>query len=270
MDGSVFGRYRITQKIGEGGITEVWAATHEAMQREVVIKLLQPEMSAQQDIVKRFFSEAQATACIDHPGIVKVFDVGYARDGRAYISMEKLSGESLEQRLQRQNFLAVQVALRLIRQLAGAVGAAHKRKIIHRDLNPSNVFIVSDPEVPGGERIKVVDFGLAGLIESRSSQLITRGMVLGTPAYMAPEQRCNPAAAQAPSHLYSIGCILYRSLTGRPPYGIGGFDATAEHPSSQLLPPYYLRSDMPREIDELVMSLLAEAPEQRPQTCAEL
>jgi eukaryotic-like serine/threonine-protein kinase len=209
MEGLVLGRYRITHKIAEGGMAEVYAAKHELMGRDAAVKLLLPEMSVRHDIVKRFFNEAQIAASIEHPGIVKVLDVGYTQDGRAYLVMEMLSGEPMSARLMHTGAQPLDTARLWIRQLAGALGAAHARGIVHRDLKPSNLFLVPDPEVASGERVKVLDFGLAKLAEHGGSVLTAEGTTFGTPAYMAPEQCRNAAGVDARADLYAVGCIFY-------------------------------------------------------------
>lgn len=250
---------------------EVYAATHELMDREAVVKVLLPEMSVNQAMVKRFFHEAQAAAQIQHPGIVEVFDFGYAEDGRAYLVMEMLRGETLNDRLHRASALSIEQAVLVIRQLAGAVGAAHELGIVHRDLKPDNIFIVPDPEVHGGERVKVLDFGLAKLAVRNPGSLATMsGAVFGTPAYMAPEQCYDAATVDHRADIYSIGCIFYKCLCGAPPFGTGGLDVLAAHLRDPVVPPRQIRSSVPPHIDALILRLLEKQPERRVQSCDEL
>ena len=157
------GAYRVLRQIGQGGMGAVWLAEHTMLGRQTAIKVLHPAFSAQPDIVGRFFNEAKAATAISDPGIVQIFDFGHHVDGSAYIVMELLIGESLDERLKRSGTLVLADVVRLIRQVAGSLGAAHARGIVHRDLKPENLYVVPDPEVSGGERAKILDFGIAKL-----------------------------------------------------------------------------------------------------------
>src|SRR5690606_8258044 len=142
MVGLICGRYRITAKLGEGGMAEVYAATHELIDRDAAVKLLQARVPVDPSMITRFLQEAQAASAIAHPGIVDIYDAGYTADGRAYIVMERLHGETLGARLRRKGRLSIDETTTLMRQLAGVMHAAHARRIIHRDLKPDNLFIV--------------------------------------------------------------------------------------------------------------------------------
>jgi tRNA A-37 threonylcarbamoyl transferase component Bud32 len=271
MQGTMFGRYRVVDKLAQGGMGAVYTAIHELMNREVVVKILLPEMSADKSIVKRFFNEAQAAASIQHPGIVAVLDVGYADDGRAYIVMEKLPGESLQARLDRMRRLEPAHASALMRQLAGAVGAAHERGIVHRDLKPANVFVVPDPEVPGGERIKVLDFGLAKLLIGRGSLATHTGSIFGTPAYMAPEQCMDAGAVDHRADLYAIGCMFYACVCGRPPFVSNNpMQVMLAHMNETAPPPRSLQPALPPYHEGLILNLMQKRPDDRLPSCAAL
>src|SRR5262245_15054167 len=182
---NTFGVYRIQHKLGEGGMGAVYMAEHSLLGRRAAIKVLHAAFSMRQDIVERFFNEARAASSIADPGIVQIFDFGY-QDGIAYIVMEFLDGEPLEARLRRLGRLALVDALCLARQLALSLQAAHARGVIHRDLKPDNVLVVPDAEVPGGERAKILDFGIAKLTDTSPDRQRTQtGMVMGTPLYMS-------------------------------------------------------------------------------------
>src|SRR5262249_8441880 len=153
------------------------------------IKLLRPELSTDPDLVRRFFNEARAATHIRHPGIVKIFDFGNLPDGSAYFVMEYLEAESLAARLARRGRLPPADILATVRQTGGPLAAAHQAGIVHRDLKPDNLFFVADPDIPGGERVKILDFGIAKLAgELRASMMTRQGSLLGTPQYMSPEQ----------------------------------------------------------------------------------
>ncbi len=249
----------------------VFRATHALLGRPAAIKLLRPELSRNQDIVNRFFNEARAATAIRHPGIVEIYDFGYVEDGSAYIAMELLNGEALATRLAARRVLPANEALWLVRQIAGALGAAHACGIVHRDLKPDNVFLVRDPEMPTGERIKLLDFGIAKLSVDPGHASSTRtGAVMGTPTYMAPEQ-CRGVTVDLRADLYSLGCMLFEMLSGRVPFaGEGVGDVLAAH--IHVAPPT-LRSlgvELIPEAEALVMQLLAKDPGHRPQSADQL
>jgi tRNA A-37 threonylcarbamoyl transferase component Bud32 len=270
MEGRRIGRYRITSKLAEGGMGAVYLATHELMGREVVIKVLLPEMSTQRDMVQRFFNEARATANLEHPGIVAIFDLDHADDGRAYIVMERLRGETLHARLRRSKRLPVEQAIDVARQLASALGAAHEQGITHRDLKPGNIFVIPDRETPGRERIKVLDFGVAKLAMHQSSLVTHQGTIFGTPPYMAPEQCVDAATVDHRADLYAVGCILYECLCGRPPFVGSAIEVLAAQLRDVPAPPRSRISEVPPWLDGLVMRLLEKTPERRVQSCGEL
>src|SRR5262245_19155259 len=161
--GDKLGSYLVTAKISEGGMGVVYRAEHGILGRSAAIKVLLPTYSQNRDVVQRFFNEARATTAIKHPGIVEIYDFGYRDDGRAFIVMELLAGESLAMRLPRVGRLDEDRALALVRGIAGALAAAHDAGIVHRDLKPDNIFLVPDAELPSGERPKLLDFGIAKL-----------------------------------------------------------------------------------------------------------
>ena len=204
----------------------VFLGEHTLIGRHAAIKVLLPELSSKRESVDRFFNEARATTAISDPGIVQVFDFGFTADNTAYIVMELLDGEQLNLRLARLGALAPSDALRITRQVAGSLGAAHAAGIVHRDLKPENLFMIRDPEAPGGERPKILDFGIAKLGDDVPDRIRTRtGAVMGTPVYMSPEQ-CNGAASvDHRADIYSLGCVLFHLLTGRPPFDLPGVGA---------------------------------------------
>ncbi|HEX2691149.1 MAG TPA: serine/threonine-protein kinase, partial [Kofleriaceae bacterium] len=254
----VIGQYRVTGLIGQGGMGAVYAAEHALLGRPAAIKVLLPDLSQKQDIVLRFFNEARAATAIRHPGIIEIYDFGWTPEGAAFIVMEHLEGETLGRRLARGG-LRWQAALAIARQIAGALAAAHGKGIVHRDLKPDNIFLVPDPEVPGGERIKLLDFGIAKLAGDTSPTMnVTRtGAVMGTPTYMAPEQ-CRGVAVDHRADLYALGCVVFELCSGRPPFvGEGTGDVLAAHihvPAPSLAS---LGIEVPRAVEDLVQQLLA-------------
>jgi serine/threonine-protein kinase len=265
MIGQILGGYRVIEQLGTGGMGVVYVAQHELIGKRAAVKVLLPELSRDAAVVRRFFNEARAATQVRHPGIVEVFDFGHT-DGIAYIVMELLHGETLSARVRRQGRVPVTTSIRLVQQIAGALGAAHTAGIVHRDLKPENVFIVRDPDVTGGERAKVLDFGIAKLAGDMSAEeLKTRtGAVMGTPRYMAPEQCRGAREVDHRADLYALGCIFYELLCGRPPFlekGIG--DLFAAHMFMPPQQPSTFEPSVPSALDAVILNLLAKAPEQR-------
>jgi eukaryotic-like serine/threonine-protein kinase len=271
MEGAAIGPYRITAKIGEGGMGTVWVGEHTLLGRRAAIKVLLPEFTSREEIVQRFFNEARAVTAISDPGIVQVFDFGHAL-GSAYIVMELLEGEAMDARLRRIGRFAPVDAVRLIAQVAISLGAAHAKGVIHRDLKPENIFIVGDPAVTGGERTKILDFGIAKLAGNETSGLKTRtGMVMGTPVYMSPEQCRGASTIDARSDIYTLGCVMFTMVCGRPPFES---DATGDliimHVRDAPPAPSSLVPGLPPELDAFLARCLEKDPNRRFQTTAEL
>jgi tRNA A-37 threonylcarbamoyl transferase component Bud32 len=268
--GTLLGNYRVVQQLSEGGMGVVYLAHHEALARRVVVKVLQPGLCDDADMVQRFFNEARAATAIRSPGIVQVFDFGVTPDQRAYFVMELLEGESLAARLKRRRY-DFAGCCRLGRQLANVLHAAHAAGIIHRDLKPANLFLVPDPEVAGGERVKVLDFGIAKLVgEARSAGVQTAtGLVMGTPYYMSPEQCRSASAADVRSDIYSLGCILFEVACGRPPFLFTGISDIVTAHLHQLPPrPHQLAPGVSLGLSALIEQMLAKHPDARPQSMA--
>jgi serine/threonine-protein kinase len=248
----------------------VYVGRHETLGHRDVVKVLRSEMSRNTEIVRRFFNEAQAATAIRNPGIVQVFDFGTTRDGHAYFVMELLEGQTLGERLAARKLEIVECC-RIARQIANVLQSAHEAGITHRDLKPDNLFLVPDPEVIGGERVKVLDFGIAKLAgELQAARVETRvDVVMGTPSYMSPEQCRGARAVDSRSDIYALGCILFKMVAGHAPFlGPGTGDIIGAHlhvPPPDLLS---LAPEAPPELAALVAKMLAKQPEGRPQTMA--
>jgi serine/threonine-protein kinase len=302
MVGQVIGSYQITRMIGRGGMGEVFEAVHMKVGRKVAIKIVHAQLAKNPQVTKRILTEAIAAGTIDHPGVVSVMEVGCTDDGLAYIVMEYLDGTTLSQRIgqlfrgdsdgvplanetiisrpcapgERAPSQGV-FALRIASQLALTLCAIHQKGIIHRDLKPDNVFLVSDPAVPGGERAKIFDFGIAKLLSvpnlpSRGAlpgladpPRTALGTVLGTPVYMAPEQWRGLTNVDHRVDVYALGEILFELCTGKPPFGaqiIG--ELMRQHlrePPPRL---DQITSWAPLALSELVDKMLAKEPVERP------
>jgi formylglycine-generating enzyme required for sulfatase activity/tRNA A-37 threonylcarbamoyl transferase component Bud32 len=273
MIGQILGSYRLTGRVGAGGMGVVYTAEHTVIGKRAAVKVLLPEFSRDADLVRRFLNEATATTRIRHPGIVEVFDYGHHIDGSVFIIMEFLEGEPLATRLDRVGRLSPHVGIKLLHQIAGALGAAHAAGIIHRDLKPDNIFICPDPDVTGGERAKVLDFGVAKLsgdAAANKSHTVT-GAILGTPRYMAPEQCRGANTVDHRVDLYALGCIGYAMMCGRPPFleeGLG--DLLVAHMFNEPPRPTDLEPSISPPIEAVLLQLLAKDPTRRFQSAADV
>ncbi len=264
------GQYRILRPIGAGGMGTVFLGEHQLIGSRAAVKVLHPSLSVHKQIVDRFFTEARAMASIHDPGITQVFDFGYTVDGTAYIVMEYLEGEPLSARLDRLGVLPVGHALRIARQIAGSLEAAHANGVVHRDLKPDNIFLIRDPEALGGARTKILDFGICKLGVGGDARVTQTGVMLGTPVYMSPEQCRDSATIDHRSDIYGLGAVLFHMLTGRPPFdhdSVGELIAAHLHETPQR-PGHY--ADLHETIDALVMACLAKDPSERFQSMADL
>ncbi|HVV86153.1 MAG TPA: protein kinase [Kofleriaceae bacterium] len=272
MLGQRIGAYTIERKLGEGGMGVVYAASQDGCLRQVAVKVLLADVSRDQALVQRFFNEVRATTAIEHPSIVQIHGFDYAPSGAAYLVMELLAGETLSGRLERIPRLSVAMAVTFARQIATALVAAHDAGIIHRDLKPDNVFVVPDPEAPGGERIKLLDFGIAKLAHDTIGHAGTiTGMLMGSPHYMSPEQCEDAGAVDQRTDLYSLGCILFQMLTGRPPF-VADKPVRLISMHLQTPPPDLatLVPGIPSDVDALVRRLLSKSPDERPRTARDV
>ena len=258
--------YRLTEELGRGGTGTVYAAQHERTGQRVAIKVLLPELSKSRQAVARFFHEARSAASVHDPGIVAVYDSGYAEDGSAFIVMELLEGESLASRIARPPRVSWALLRDLGVEIARVVGAAHARQIVHRDLKPDNVFLVHEDARRAGARVKVLDFGMAKLNPDAGpySFVTEKGALIGTPMYMSPEQ-CRGGEVDARTDIYALGCMLYELACGHPPFVQGGLGLIlGAHVYSPVPPPRALVPELPQALEQLLMRTLEKAPDKRP------
>lgn len=220
----VSGRYKVLRPLGEGGMGQVYLALHEAIEKQIALKVLRPEYSAKEDIVTRFQQEAISASRIKHPNVLEVFDFGTLDNGCAYLAMEYLAGNDLADELCENGYLETHRAMRLMLQVCKALAAAHKAGVVHRDMKPDNIFLLKSDD--SDEMVKIVDFGIAQLRSSNEEEaksqrprrrLTKTGMIFGTPEYMAPEQAAGKKADQRVD-IYACGIILFEMLTGAVPF----------------------------------------------------
>jgi formylglycine-generating enzyme required for sulfatase activity len=263
--GQVIGNYEIVAELGQGGMGTVYRAEHVKDRRLVAaVKIL--AKSADRNAMQRFFDEAAAAGRIEHASTVKVLDVGTLDDGRAYLIMELLRGEALAARIQT-GPLTIEATLDVAIQIASALAATHRAGIVHRDLKPENLFLVRDHGHSIGERVRVLDFGIAKLDDSPHE---TRG-AMGTPLYMAPEQWRNAADVDARSDIYALGCVIYAMLVGRPPFEGESVGALCAAHLQQIAPSLAeARPEVPSGLEMLVNEMLAKKLDDRPQDMSEV
>ncbi len=261
------GRYEIGDRLGSGGMSNVYTATDLILERTVAVKILAEHLSDDERFVARFRREALAVAKLIHPNIVQVYDTGID-DGRHYMVMEYVEGRSGAQILQRQGPLDFETAAEVGIQACAGLDYAHRRGIIHRDVKPGNLMIVGGP-VGGGEMtVKLTDFGIARAIEQ--TRITQVGSVVGTAAYLSPEQVRGEEATPA-TDVYALGVVLYQFLTGRLPYeGSSLAELAVRQQNEQPLPPSTYNDEVPETLGAAVLRALEGDPDRRYASADEL
>jgi Serine/threonine protein kinase len=261
--GHLFGNYRIVRLLGEGGFGEVYLAENPLIERRAAVKVLHTALAQDAELVRRFLNEARAASAIRHRNIIEVFDAGVTPEGAPYILMEFLEGVSLQKRLADVGRLALPQALEIARQAGSALAAAHAAGIVHRDLKPENMFLVPEAGAPGGERVKILDFGIAKIVRSSGTGGTLRtqtGLIMGSPAYMSPEQCKDSADVDLRSDVYSFATIVYEMLAGRTPYlAASGTEMLIMHLTGTPRPLREWAADVPAHVDAAVMRALSRA-----------
>ena len=259
------GQYRLRQRIGAGGMGEVYLAEHQLLKRPCAVKLIRPDDVADPNALARFEREVQLTATLSHPNTVEVYDYGRTEDGTFYYVMEYLPGLSLEELVERHGPLPPGRVVYLLRQVCQALREAHAAGLIHRDIKPANIFAARR----GGmdDVAKLLDFGLvrpAGGGRPRA-HLSEEGQILGTPLYMSPEQATSGGRElDERSDIYSLGAVAYFLLTGRPPFdGEDGIAVLIAHARDPVVPPVAVRPGIPEDLERVVLRCLAKDPADR-------
>ena len=263
--GDRIGPYRIERQIGRGGMSTVYEATHVPLDRTVALKVLLPALARDQAFVARFLAEARSAARLDYPHIVPVYDCGEL-DGVNYIAMKLLTGHDLKQVLEERREsargpMAIDRSVGIAIQAAVALDYAHRHHVVHRDVKPANIYL--DPN----DRVTLVDFGIARALDVSSITLT--GTLMGTPAYMSPEQ-AQAKVVDDRSDVYSLGVVLYEMLTGAPPFQGSPQTVMHAHVVSAPPPPAAIRPEIASDLEQIVLRALAKDPAQRFATSADL
>jgi serine/threonine-protein kinase len=261
------GQYRLKQRLGSGGMGEVYLAEHALLRRPCALKLIRPERAGDEQHLRRFEREVQAMATLTHPSTVEIYDYGHAADGTFYYVMEYLPGLNLDQLVQRHGPLPPARAVHLLRQVCGALAEAHAVGLVHRDIKPGNILACER----GGRHdvAKLLDFGLVQTHNlagsgAEATRLTQTGAIAGTPAYMAPEQAAGKMDLDARADIYSLGAVAYFLLTGRPPFVRETPLLTLlAHLTDSLPPPRELRPDLPADLEAVVLRCLEKDPTPR-------
>ncbi len=269
--GDTLGSYRIVGHVGQGGMAAVYTGEHVVVRHRVAIKVIHPRHLDNARMAQRFLNEARAVAAIRHPGIVEFYDFGVADDGRAYIVMELLAGQTLARRLD-DGAIPVRRALAFGRQMSSALGAAHERGIVHRDLTPANVFLVPDPDVTFRERAKILDFGISKQVTAEHREEVTgSGVVIGTPAHMSPEQCRGDRELDGRSDVYALGVLLYQMVTGRLPFDAENTDEIVTHQLfHQCTPAAEVDARIPVDVSDVIARCMVKDRTRRYASMADL
>jgi serine/threonine-protein kinase len=271
----LLGKYKVTREIGRGGMAAVYEAVHISLNKRIAIKILAAELAASTVVIERFFREARAAASVKSPHIVEVYDSGRLDDGRPFIAMELLEGESLYDRMARVRIIDIPTTIRVTQHCAKGLMKAHAAGIVHRDLKPENIFLTHDDN--GDDLSKILDFGLAKFYapvttDEKTARLTREGAVFGTPAYMSPEQVKGQGNVDHRADLWALGCMVYECLIGRPVWNTDqGVAMTFAAIAAANIPvPSKQRPDLPATLDEWFKKALERDPDDRFQTAKEL
>jgi serine/threonine-protein kinase len=265
-------RYVLEEKVGQGGMGAVYRAKHTEIGKQVAIKILLEKYAEKDQVVARLRQEARLASSIGHEHIIDITDIGYTNDGRTFVVMEYLEGMSLGQRIAHNGPLERSCAIRIARQVASALAAAHDKDIVHRDIKPENVFLLKRK---GLDFAKVVDFGISKAMvndpENESPRLTQTGMVLGTPLYMSPEQARGDEGLDHRIDIYALGVIMYEMVTGEVPHrGSNYLNVLSQIVTNEVISPSSRRQDLDADFEAVILKAMAKDRDERYQTMEEL
>ena len=265
---TIEGKYKLTARLGEGGMSVVYRARRVRIGDEVAVKILLEKLASDDAALARFRREARAAAMVHHPNVITIHDFGEPREGEAnaFIVMEFVKGTPMRDLLHSVGQFPIERASRMMRSICAAVGAAHRQGMVHRDLKPENILVVAPDVDYEFENVKLVDFGFAKLV---SEEKVASGTVIGTPFYMSPEQ-CLGEPLDTRSDVYSLGAMFYEMLSGRPPFKADTVSGIITKQLSEPPPPFSTSLGIPRRVSMGIMHALAKDPDARPQNATEL
>ena len=260
------GKYELTARLGEGGMSVVYRARRVHIGDEVAVKIMQRRFVSDEAALTRFRREARAAAMLHHPNVITIHDFGETGDDKApaYIVMEFVKGTPLRDLVKNEDRLSVERASRLMRGICAGVGAAHRQGVVHRDLKPENIIVLAPHEGEKYESVRVLDFGLAKLLADAHT-----GTVVGTPYYMSPEQ-CLGDTLDPRSDVYSLGAMFYEMLSGKRPFVADTVSGNVNKHLYEEPPPLPEELNIPRRVSAAIMRALAKNPDDRPQNATEL
>ncbi len=261
----IHSRYRLLRLIGTGTSGAVWAARNELIERDVALKIMEPEVMSDKVLLHRFFNEAKAIGRVKHPSIVGIFDLGQAEDGSPFLVLELLDGEPLNTRIQREGCIEPETLTDVCAGVARALDLAHQQSIIHRDMKPANIFLHRTST--GGLRGKILDFGISKVLTSSGANfsLTKTGTVVGSPAYMSPEQAAGRDDLDGRADVWSLGVVLHEALTGVLPHEAPNYNALMVRILTQDVEPIAARKpDLSPIVCEIVDACLQRDREKRP------
>mgnify|MGYP003288201597 CR=1 FL=1 len=263
------GKYELTAKLGEGGMSVVYQARRVHIGDVVAVKILTGKFVKDDAAIARFRREARAAAMLRHPNVITIHDFGETHDEHApaFIVMEFVKGTPLRELLNSEDHFSVERGVRLMRGICAGVGAAHRQGVVHRDLKPDNILVVAPEDDFELESVRVVDFGLAKLLADAGA--VTTGSVVGTPYYMSPEQ-CLGEPLDARSDVYSLGAMFYEMLSGKKPFKAETVSGVINRHLTEPPPPFSPALEIPRRVSIGIMHALAKDPDARPQSATEL
>jgi serine/threonine-protein kinase len=260
----------LNRLLGSGASGSVWAAKNELIDRDVALKVMRPDVAEDAVALQRFFNEAKASGRVRSSSIVEILDLGQAEDGSPFLVFELLDGEGLDAKLAREGMIEPESACEIFISVAKALDLAHSQGIIHRDLKPANIFLHRDPE--GNMIAKILDFGISKIFETNNNFTLTRtGTVVGSPAYMAPEQASGREDLDGRADVWSLGVVMYEALSGTLPHEAPNYNALMVRILTQDVDPLLTRKpDLPPKLCQVVDACLRRDRDQRIQGAGEL